>query len=494
MNNRSDLDRKAADTLYRNHFGAVVYAAFAVVNPGLKLRPNWHIDCVCHHLQMMVTGQTAKRLVLNQPPRSLKSFIVSVCLPAWLLGRNPSSRIICASYSVDLANKFSRDCRSLIDSPFYKRIFPRTRLNPKKATEGEFETTRRGYRFTTSVGGTLTGRGGDVLIIDDPIKGNDGNSVVALEGAIDWFRNTALSRLDNPGESLIIVTMQRLHVNDLSGILIESGWPKLVLPAIATEPIDHVVADREVHHRPVGQLLQPDRDSMEALEEIRREVGSRVFAAQYQQDPTPPDGNLIKAAWLKRYQVALDRTSYRNVVLSCDPAGKAGVLNDYTAITIAGVSNKELHLLHVARGHWSVLQMRDQISALAEHWKPDLALIEDTSSGMGLIQLLREQTSLSIVGRHPKDDKETRMCRHQGRFEAGRVLLPVEAPWLAEFESELLSFPSGRYDDQVDAFMLFLDWFSDNEPNMNMTWATPIVITRADMGLPPFIKDWSCRY
>jgi predicted phage terminase large subunit-like protein len=494
MNNQPHLDRNAADTLYRNHFGAFAYPAFGVVNPGLKLRPNWHIDCASHHLQMMVTGQTAKRLVLNQPPRSLKSFIVSVCLPAWLLGRNPSSRIICASYSVDLANKFSRDCRSLMDSPFYKRIFPCTRLNPKKATEGEFETTRRGYRFTTSVGGTLTGRGGDVLIIDDPIKGNDANSVVALEGAIDWFRNTALSRLDNPGESLIIVTMQRLHVNDLSGILIESGWPKLVLPAIATEPMDHVVADEEIYHRPAGQLLQPDRDSMEALEEIRRQVGSRVFAAQYQQNPSPPDGNLIKAAWLKRYQVALDRTGYRHVVLSCDPAGKAGVLNDYTAITIAGVVNKELHLLQVVRGHWSVLQMRDQISALAQQWKPDLVLIEDTSSGMGLIQLLREQTSLSIVGRHPKDDKETRMCRHQGRFEAARVLLPVEAPWLADFESELLSFPSGRYDDQVDAFMLLLDWFSQNEPNINVTWATPLVITRADMGLPPLIKDWSCSY
>src|SRR6516164_609261 len=494
MNKQPRLDRAAADALYRNHLGAFVYAAFGVVNPGLRLRPNWHIDCVCHHLQMMVTGRTAKRLVLNQPPRSLKSFITSVALPAWLLGRNPSSRIICASYSEELANKFSRDCRALIDSRFYKRVFRRTRLNPKKATEGEFETTRRGYRFTTSVGGTLTGRGGDVLIIDDPVKANDANSIVALEGAIDWFRSTALSRLDDPGKSIIIVTMQRLHMNDLSGILIEGGWPQLVLPAIATEPKDYVVADGEVYHRPVDELLKPDRDSMEALDEIKREAGSRVFAAQYQQKPTPPDGNMIKAAWLKRYQVALDRTSYRHVVLSCDPAGKPGILNDYTAITIAGVVNKELHLLHVARGHWSVLQMRDQISALAQEWKPDLVLIEDTSSGMGLIQLLREQTSLSIVGRHPKDDKETRMSRHQGRFEAGRVLLPVEAPWLAEFESELLSFPSGRYDDQVDAFMLLLDWFSENEPNLNMTWPIPLVITRADMGLSPLIHDWSCRY
>src|SRR6516165_4349813 len=277
MTKRFTPDRKAADVLYRSHFGAFVHTAFEVVSPGLRLTHNWHIDCVCHHLQKMATGQTERRLVLNQPPRSLKSFITSVALPAWLLGRNPSSRIICASYSEELANKFSRDCRSLMDSPFYRRVFPRTHLNPKKATESEFETTRRGYRFTTSVGGTLTGRGGDILIIDDPIKANDANSVVALEGAIDWFRNTALSRLDNPGESLIIVTMQRLHVNDLSGILIESGWPKLVLPAIATEPMDYVLADGEVYHRPVGELLQPDRDSMEALEEIRREVGSRVL-------------------------------------------------------------------------------------------------------------------------------------------------------------------------------------------------------------------------
>src|SRR5205823_4222472 len=117
-------------------------------------------------------------------------FVVSVCLPAWLLGRNPSARMICASYSQDLADKFSRDCRALLDTSFYKRVFPGTHLNPKKTSEAEFETTRRGYRLATSVGGTLTGRGGDALIIDDPIKANDANSETVLSGAVDWFRNT----------------------------------------------------------------------------------------------------------------------------------------------------------------------------------------------------------------------------------------------------------------------------------------------------------------
>jgi predicted phage terminase large subunit-like protein len=141
-----------------------------------------------------------------------------------------------------------------------------------------------------------------------------------------------------------------------------------------------------------------------------------------------------------------------------------------------GVDKKQFHLLHVTRGHWTVLQMRDQIAALAKQWKPNLVLVEDTSSGTGLIQLLREQSRLDIVGRCPKGDKETRMSRHQGRFEAGRVLLPVEAPWLADFESELLSFPNGRYDDQVDALMLFLDWFSENEQYLIPPTVCPIVI------------------
>jgi predicted phage terminase large subunit-like protein len=419
---------------------------------------------------------------------------VSVCLPAWLLGRNPGARIICASYSQDLADKFSRDCRALFDTPFYKRVFPRTRLNPKKTSEGEFETTRRGYRLATSVGGTLTGRGGDVLIIDDAIKANDANSEVALTGATDWFRNTALSRMDNPRESLIVVTMQRLHVDDLSGILIEQGWPRLAIPAIATEPADYVIGEDEIYHRPIGQLLQPDRDSSEALEEIKHEIGSRIFSAQFQQNPTPADGNMIKSSWLVRYETLPEPRKFRRIVMSCDPAGKAGAHNDYTAIVIIGVDQKLLHVLHVARGHWTVMQMKEQITLLKAQWKADLVVVEDTSSGMGLIQLLKEQPNLNVRGRHPKSDKETRMCNHQGKFEAGRILLPKEAAWLADFEGELFAFPHGRHDDQVDALLQFLDWFSENESRINPVMAMPIVFRRSDMGPSAYNMDWSCRH
>jgi hypothetical protein len=201
---------------------------------------------------------------------------VSVCLPAWILGRNPCARIICASYSEDLAHKFSRDCRALMDSTFYKRVFGRTRFNPKKSTETEFETTRRGHRLATSVGGALTGRGGDILIIDDPTKAHDANSEVALTGAEVWFHDTALNRLDS-ADSIAIVTMQRLHQKDLSGILIEKGWPHLAIPAVATETRTYAIAKDETYTRPAGELLQPQRDTPEEYKAKEREIGSRLW-------------------------------------------------------------------------------------------------------------------------------------------------------------------------------------------------------------------------
>jgi predicted phage terminase large subunit-like protein len=495
------IDRLAADAFYRVSFGAFAYAAYPELNPNAPLVPNWHIDSICHHLQELgrsldkdgsldVEQQTiSNRLVINLPPRSLKSFLVSVAWVAWCLGRNPSLYIICASYAEDLANKFSRDCRALIDSQFYKRVFPRTRINPRKSTETEFETTRRGSRIATSVGGSLTGRGADILIVDDPTKANDAGSKLALEAANEWFRNTALSRVNDPSKSLVAVTQQRLHADDLSGTLIERGWPSLVIPAIATEGQDYLVGNAEIYHRPSGELLQPNRDSVNALEAIKLEVGSRIFGAQYQQNPTPPDGNMIKASWLQRYASALPRSKFGSVVLSCDPAGKAGLKNDYTALTVMGVDAKQLYLLHVARGHWTVLEMQSQITALASQWAVTQVIVENTASGMGLVQLLQEQTLLPVFGQHPKDDKETRLSRHQGRFEAGRILLPTEAPWLADFESELLAFPNGRHDDQVDALLLFLDWYSKSEHYLTpQDFPIPIIFThpRAFPGdMPP---------
>jgi predicted phage terminase large subunit-like protein len=447
------------DLLYRNNFAAFCCEAFRVLNPGRTIIPNWHILAVCYAIERMVEGEARNRLVLNLPPRSLKSFIVSVCLPAWLLGRGPAIRILCASYSQILANKLSRDCRALMQSGFYKRVFPRTDLNPQKISEGEFETTRHGFRLATSVGGTLTGRGGSILIIDDPISAEDGvASQVALDRANDWFHNTALSRLDSD-DALIIVVQQRLHQDDLSGILIEKGWPCLAIPAIATETENYLIGKDEFYERKTGEVLQSKRQTIEALEEKRQEVGSHVWAAQYQQNPTPPEGNLIKRPWLVPYDFSPMEHRFEQIVLACDPAGKPGEHHDYTAIVICGVEHKTVYVLHVARGHWTVMGMVERITQLMQDWNVDLSIVEDTSSGMGLIQFLREH-QLNVIGRRPDTDKETRMLRHQGWFEAGKIRLPKDVPWLADFEYEILGFPGARHDDQVDALLLFLDWYA----------------------------------
>jgi predicted phage terminase large subunit-like protein len=198
---------------------------------------------------------------------------------------------------------------------------------------------------------------------------------------------------------------------------------------------------------------------------------------------------MIKAAWLGRYEVAPERKKFVRIILACDPAGKAGLRNDYTAIAIIGVQEKALHVLQVSRGHWTVLQMRDQIIALVAQWEVDLVIVEDTSSGFGLIQQLNEQPRFDVVGRRPDADKETRLCRHQGRFEAGRILLPTEASWLADFENELFAFPYARYDDQVDALLLFLDWYAQNEGCIH----PPIVCVDVFLRPDPW-PEWSPRW
>lgn len=469
--------RELVDAVYRLSFASFVYRAFEVVNPGRKLDYNWHIDYICYQLQQMMEGRSDNRLVVNLPPRSLKSYIISVCLVAWLLGRDPTLKIVCASYAEDLAAKFSRDCRALMETKFYKRIFPRTRLNPKKATESEFETTRGGFRLATSTSGILTGRGGDIIIIDDPSKAGDANSKAGLQGPSEWLSDTVLSRLDHLSKGKIIVTMQRLHPDDLSGVLIGRGWPALVIPAIATEPVTYVLGPDEFYHRPIGEALQPDRVSVEDLNKLKDEIGSRIFVAQFQQDPEPLEGNLIRADWLVPYSLPSGE-KFQRVVLSSDPAAKAGPTNDYTALVIAGVIGNDVYILDVARDRWTVMQMKQHIIARYARWNVGLVLIEDTASGTALIELLREEPNLNVIKRLPKGGKVERVERQLGKFEAGRVLLPVDAPWLADFEKELLCFPNGKYDDQVDALIQILEW-----------WSPTQLRNEVDLGRPIQVKD-----
>ncbi len=391
------------------------------MNPGQTLTKNWHIDAVCYQLEQMTNGLADCRLVLCQPPRSLKSFIVTICFPAWRLGSDPTLSIIVASYADELSKKFSRDYRSLIETPFYRRLFPNARPNPRKSPKPNRKPSLAAAAITTSVGGTLTGRGADILIVDDPIKALDAPSELARKNVQEWFLSTAYTRRNRPGESLVVVTMQRLHADDLAGVLMDQGWPSLVIPAIASDgSITYVIAENESYARPAGEILQPQRDSMEApgCHEtrdrflcLRRAVSADPHSCRRQ-----PRKKGVAQILRSQFKAA----HFRSIVLGCDPAAKPGAHNDNTAIVVAGISDNDVIVLHAAQGHWTQLQMDVRIRELAAQYNIDLALIEDTASGVGLIQDLRRESNLSVLAVKTTENKENRFYAQLSLFEAGQ--------------------------------------------------------------------------
>jgi predicted phage terminase large subunit-like protein len=451
------LSKKVVNALLREDFRSFIHRCFQTVSPGETFFPNWHIDAIAHHLRLCMDGEI-RRLIITMPPRSLKSICASVAFPAFLLGLDPTARVIGVSYSEKLATKHSRDCRAVMKSKWYSEVFPRTRVDPKKDAETEFETTLRGYRYTTSVNGTLTGRGGNFIIVDDPIKVDDAASETLRMSVQEWFTNSVLSRLDNKRDGVIIVVMQRLHVDDLAGKLLTSGnWVHLDLPAIATEDEEVPVGPGEVYQRREGDVLHPTHEPLDVLKELEAGMGSIAFSAQYQQSPVPLAGNMIKRDWLRSF-VHLPSGTPSRVVQSWDTASKPGELSDYSVCTSWHVYGKDYYLVDVYRKRLDFPSLKRQIMVLKNRHNADVVLIEDAGSGTGLIQELKAGNDIRPIGIKPEKDKVTRLSTQSAKIEAGQIFLPLEAPWLDDFVKELLEFPDGKHDDQVDSLSQFLNW------------------------------------
>src|SRR5271166_558258 len=217
---------------------------FSTISPGQILVRDWHLSAIAHRLEQVRKGEV-RRLIINLPPRSLKSISASVAFPAFVLGHDPTRRLICVSYSAELAKKHSNDFRALVEAPWYRSAFPTTRIGPYKNSEIEIEFTSRGFRLATSVGGTLTGRGGDIIVIDDPLKPDDAYSEAKRNAANEWFKSTLLSRLDDKRTGAIVIVMQRVHIDDLTGFVqsLSDDWEVLSLPAIAQIDEDIAISD-----------------------------------------------------------------------------------------------------------------------------------------------------------------------------------------------------------------------------------------------------------
>lgn len=337
-------------TLIAEDFMALAEHAFSVVRPGVIFKPNWHLEALCEKLAQVASGKV-RRLIITLPPRSLKSLCASVVLPAWFLGHYPWERVVVCSYSDFLARHHANDFRRLVNDSLYQAAFPNMRL--ERDTDREITTTQRGKRIATSLEGTLTGLGGNLIIIDDPLKLGDAISEAVRARVIEWYRWTLLSRGDDKSETRIIVVMQRVHQDDLVGYLQEQGnFEVLNLPAIAQRTETFDLGGGPTYTRYPGELLHPAHENIDALMELKREMGPIAFSAQYQQNPIPTGGLIIKRKWLgTTYEY--DKLTYEpgdRIITSWDIALSEAETGDFSACVVMLNRKEVFYILNVVRG------------------------------------------------------------------------------------------------------------------------------------------------
>ena len=410
--------RRYLDTMLGQDFTAFVRKVFETVSPVDVFLPNWHIDAMTYAAELVIAGKI-NRLITTVPPRHLKSVIFSVAMPAYLLGRDPTQRIICISYSNELAIKHAIDFRAVITSEWYRRVFPKTVVSREKDTQFETMTTARGFRYATSLGGTLTGRGADLIVLDDPQKPEEALSEAQRNSAGQWFDTTLLTRLDSKSKGAVVIVMQRLHEDDLAGRLLAKGrWEHLKIAAIA-EPDERVaVGPGRIHERLAGSVIDLRRESFEDLERLKQSMGELFFSAQYQQEPIPLAGNLIKADWFKHYDTAPILRDSDLVVISIDTAMKGTSSADFSVATVWLVRGENSYLLDLWRERVDYPDLRRVIRRLREKYPTAIFLIEDKGSGTSLIQDLRSEDKRPF----PSIPRATRLRGSRpSRFNSSRV-------------------------------------------------------------------------
>ena len=451
-------DHAVFAALLRSDLQSFVWKSFQTILPGTRYLPNWHVDAIVHQLMRVQAGDIS-RLLINQPPRSLKSICVSVAYVAWLLGRDPTRRVIVVSYANELAAELHRQFRMVIDAAWYRALFPA--MQPARDSGTELVTTAGGGRYATSIGGTLTGRGADLIIVDDPLKAEEAMSEPARKRVIDWYAGALVTRLNDKQTGPIVVVMQRLHEQDLAGHLLgQGGWQHLDLPAIAVDDGDIPLGGGRVKVRRVDDVLHPERESKDALDRIKAEIGSLQFSAQYQQRPVPLEGNLIRRDWF-RYYDQLPQASGRRIVQSWDIAMMTGDTNDYSVCTTWHIIKEDYYLVDVFRARLQYPDLRRKVAGLAAQHGAGTILIENAGPGMALLQDLCRDLPRGMarpIGQKVHGSKPDRMVAQSAKIEAGHIYLPRKAEWLDTFLLELLAFPYGRHDDQVDSVSQFLKW------------------------------------
>jgi len=456
------LDRALAERSFLDF----IRQAWPVLEPKTPYQENWHHELLAEALEAVAAGELLN-VIINLPPRSGKSLLVSVFFACWLWLRVPWERLLFASYSAVLATKHSVDRRTLIQSPWYAGNWGSiVSLAEDSNLKTEFSNTARGHMIATSVGASATGRGGNFIVCDDLINPDQAESNVERPRALRWFDETFSTRLDNKKTGRQIIVEQRTHANDLTGhLLAEGGWYHIALPAKAErKTIIEFPRSHKQRVREEGDILWPDREGPAELDAAKLRLGGCAFTAQYQQAPTAREGNLIKLEWLNATYPALP-VDFDSIVLSLDTAFKTGAANDYSAAIVIATLNAPRdgsppghYLLDAWRGKLEFGPLIRKVAELAATWHPYAVLVEDAASGQSLNQELQSRTNLPVQPIRPDRDKRERMAAVTPVLEARRLLLPETAWWRDEFIAELTSFPNGAHDDWCDALAMALNY------------------------------------
>lgn len=438
------------------------YKAFQFFNLGASLYNNIGIVSIIEALKKVQEGKI-KRLIINIPPRNMKSLITSTAFPAWMLGVRPHTKMICVSYSQTLANKFSLETKSLMSSQWYQSVFEDTHIMHGANTKSKFMTTDNGFRFAVGTGGSITGEGADIIIIDDPHKPKDALNIKAREKVIDWYQNTLSSRLNNKQEGAIILVMQRLHDYDLSGYLenySSEDWHILKLPCYNSQ--NSIIQTRSGIVSPKSAILSPI-DSIQTIARMRSEMGEKSFMAQYQQSPKYDESfSIVKPSWIIQKELL---GNFDQTFISLDSAVKDKEINDMSVFTIWKVKNhtdKNKNILYIVDCIPKRVLFPDLLKIANEmihQYKPNGFIIEDKGSGSSLIQELKDKNHIGIKPISPKESKAVRFSSASIYFENKQVTINPNIKEIDYIINQLTSFPNVKHDDVCDSVSLFLNWY-----------------------------------
>jgi len=386
------------------------------------------------------------RLIVNMPPRHTKSEFASIYFPAWMIGKNPKMKIMQVSHNAELSGRFGAKVRNLIDSPEYKQIFGDVRLREDSKAKGRWETNQGGEYFAAGVGGSITGRGADLLIIDDPHTEQDALSESAMERAFDWYVSGPRQRLQ-PGGSIVVV-MTRWAEDDLTGRLIKAQkepkadkWNIISFPAILDS----------------GNPVWPEYWELEELEKVKASLPIRNWSAQYMQNPTSEEGAILKREWWRVWEQ--ERIpKLQHVIQSYDTAFSSKETADYSAITTWGVFQPDeggrpcIILLDAKKGRWNFPELKNKAQEEYKYWEPELVLVEAKASGLPLTHEL-QKAGVPVINFTPSkgNDKHSRVNSVAPIFESGAVYAPLDRRWAEEVIEECAAFPFGDHDDYVDS-------------------------------------------